>query len=605
MTSGTEAEPASIPAMFFARAEAHANEPRYMAKIDGAYRSVSWSACRDNVLAVASALLDLGLRPNDRIAILASTRPEWMEADVGALSIACVTIPIYPSNLPAECGYILVNSGARTIFVENAAQADKIRQAVRDGIDIEDSHVAVQVDRIVVMDGQAEGCLTWPKLLSDGRARLERNRAEIERRTAAISEDQLATIVYTSGTTGLPKGVVQTHGNHLAALHAIREVGMAQQGDIDFAFLPLAHSFGRMMEYLGLYMATVTAYAEKIDTLVDDIAMARPHVLPSVPRIYEKVYAGIQQAREASGVVSRRIFDWAVSVGEARAQHVNEGKPVPAVLSVLDAVAHRLVFRKIHARLGGRMKFMVSGGAPLSNEINRFFHAVGLPILEGYGLTETTPILTCNRPGATRIGTVGPAIPGVKLRIAEDGEILAKGPNVAREYYERPTETAEAWDAEGWFHTGDIGELEDGMLRITDRKKELIKTAGGKYVAPQKIENLLKARPLISQAVVIGDRLKYCVALLTLDPDAVRAWASGRDRNGSSIEKLAEDPELVGAVESQVAAVNKELASFESIKYFRILPRDFSIESGELTPSLKIKRKVIAQKYADLIQSMV
>lgn len=605
MSSDTDVEPTSIPAMFFARAEAHANEPRYMAKIDGTYRSVSWSACRDNVLAVASALLDLGVRANDRVAILASTRPEWMEADVGALSIGCVTIPIYPSNLPAECGYILVNSGARTVFVENAAQADKIRSAVRDGVDIEGIHVAVQVDHIVVIDGQAEGCLAWPALLANGRGSLERNRAEVQRRVAAISADQLATIVYTSGTTGLPKGVVQTHGNHLAALRAIREVGMAEKGDIDFAFLPLAHSFGRMMEYLGLYMGTVTAYAEKIDTLVDDIAMVRPHVLPSVPRIYEKVYAGIQQAREASGAVSRRIFDWAVSVGEVRAQHVNEGKPVPVVLSVLDGIAHRLVFRKIHARLGGRMKFMVSGGAPLSNEINRFFHAVGLPILEGYGLTETTPILTCNRPGATRIGTVGPAIPGVTLRIAEDGEILAKGPNVAGGYYERPAETAEAWDAEGWFHTGDIGELEDGMLRITDRKKELIKTAGGKYVAPQKIENLLKARPLISQAVVIGDRLKYCVALLTLDPDAVRAWAAGHGRNGSSVETLAEDPELVGYIESQVAAVNKELASFESIKYFRILPRDFSIETGELTPSLKIKRKVVAQKYADLIQSMV
>jgi long-chain acyl-CoA synthetase len=438
-----------------------------------------------------------------------------------------------------------------------------------------------------------------------GRGKLSAHASAIAQRTGAIHREQLATIVYTSGTTGLPKGVLQSHGNHLASLEAVGKLKMVGPGEVDFSFLPLAHSFGRMMEYIGVYLATETAYAEKIETIGEDLALSQPHFLPSVPRIYEKIYSGVQQARAANSAIARQIFDWAVWIGKQRAEYVNSGRPVPLLVSALDAVAYKLVFAKIHARVGGRMRYLISGGAPLATEINEFFHAVGLPVLEGYGLTETTPILTCNRPGKTKIGTVGAAIDGVTLKVAADGEILAKGPNVAYGYHRKPEETAEAWDKDGWFHTGDIGQIEDGFLRITDRKKELIKTAGGKYVAPQKIENLLKSRPLVSQAVVIGDRMKYCVALITLDEQAVRKWAeAGGSDNGTEPARLAGDEKLRAAIQKEIDAVNRNLASFETIKKFAILPRDFTIETGELTPSLKIKRKVIAEKFAAEIAAM-
>jgi long-chain acyl-CoA synthetase len=591
--------------MFFARAGSAGAGPRCLVKREGGYESISWKECEDRVREIASALIELGIAPRQRVAILSSTRPEWLESDIAALAVGCVTVPIYPSNLAEECGYILHDSGARTVFCENLAQAEKIRRVARDGIDIEGRHLDVHVDHIVLFDGRVEGCLALPELLARGREALARNTAEIERRTGALRGEDLATIVYTSGTTGLPKGVMQTHANHLASLDAVATLGVARSGEIDFSFLPYAHSFGRMMEYLGLYLGTITAYAEKIDTIVQDLGLVRPHLMPAVPRIYEKIFAAVQHSRASSSPVARTVFDWSINIGRKRSEYVNRGAPVPSLLALADRIAHALVFSKIHARLGGRMRIMISGGAPLGREINEFFHAVGLPIYEGYGLTETTPILTSNYPGTVRLGTVGRALKGVTLRLAADGEILARGPNVAGGYYNRPDETAEAWGEDGWFRTGDIGEFEDGFLRITDRKKELIKTAGGKYVAPQKIENLLKARPLISQAVVIGDQLKYCVALLTLDADAVAEWAKEHGRGGRTLADLVEDEELRRAVQADVDAVNERLASFESIKYFRILLSDFSVEEGELTPSLKIKRRVIQKKYADRIAEMV
>lgn len=596
---------ASIPAMFFERAARASAEPRCMVKRGDDYESISWRECEDRVREIASALIELGVTPRERVAILSSTRPEWLESDIAALALGCVTVPIYPSNLAEECGYILHDSDARTVFCENPAQAEKIQRVARDGIDVEGRHLDVRVDHVILFDGRADGCIPLPDLLRRGREALARNTAEIERRTRDIRREDLATIVYTSGTTGLPKGVMQSHANHLAALDAVATLGVARPGEIDFSFLPYAHSFGRMMEYLGLYLGTVTAYAEKIDTIVQDLSLARPHIMPAVPRIYEKIFAAVQHTRAASSPAARAVFDWSITVGRKRAEYVNRGEPVPALIGLLDRLAHALVFAKIHARLGGRMRIMISGGAPLSREINEFFHAVGLPIYEGYGLTETTPILTSNYPGSVRLGTVGRALKGVTLRLAEDGEILARGPNVAGGYHNRPQETAEAWSEDGWFRTGDIGEFEDGFLRITDRKKELIKTAGGKYVAPQKIENLLKARPLISQAVVIGDQIKYCVALLTLDPQAAADWAQAHGRGERSLAELVDDDELRQAVQREVDDVNARLASFESIKYFRILPRDFSIEEGELTPSLKIKRRVIQTRYADRIAEMV
>jgi long-chain acyl-CoA synthetase len=360
-----------------------------------------------------------------------------------------------------------------------------------------------------------------------------------------------------------------------------------------------------MVEYYGLYGGTVTAYASSIDAVAQEIGEVKPHLIPSVPRIYEKIYARIMSNRESSNDVKKMLFDWALGVGQSRSLYQQQGEPVPIYVTAQALVADYLVFSRIKSVLGGNVRYMVSGGAPLAREIMEFFHAAGILILEGYGLTETTPILTCNRPDRFKFGTVGLPLPGVQLRIAPDGEILAKGPNVAIGYYKRPEATAEAWDDEGWFHTGDIGEIDgDGFVRITDRKKDLIKTSGGKYVAPQNIENLLKTQPHVSQAVVIGDNRKYCVALVTLDFDEVERFAREQGLAVNDRRELTRHPRIQELVESEILTVNKHLASYESIKYFRIIDHDFTQETGELTPSLKVKRKVVTERFRDLIDEM-
>jgi long-chain acyl-CoA synthetase len=576
-------------------------------KRNGRWGEETWEGSATRVREIAAGLLTLGVKEGDRVALLSSTRPEWVEADLAVLSLGAVTVPIYQSTLPAECAYILWDSDARVAVVENEAQAKKVRAAATEGIVVDGTPVRSAVETTIVIEPEPGdgGHLSLDALRARGRAQFATLGPEIERRTAARGRDDVATIVYTSGTTGPPKGVVQTHGNHLASLEAVAKLGLAREGDVDFLFLPLAHSFARMLEYLALYSGTVTAFAQSIDTLAADMAEARPDYVPAVPRVFEKIYARILTNRESSGTVKRLVFDGAVAVGRRWSDHIQRNRPVPPALKLLHAVAHRLVYQRIHQVLGGRVRYLVSGGAPLSPEIAQFFHAMGVLTLEGYGLTETTPVLSVNQPSAFKFGTVGRPLSGVEVRIAADGEIVARGPNVAKGYHRRPAETAEAWDADGWFHTGDIGEIDaDGFLRITDRKKDLLKTSGGKYIAPQKIENALKNQPHVSQAVVIGDGRKYCVGLITLDTEAVRAWAAVRALALGTDDDLHRHPEVVELIGAEVAAVNRDLASFESIKYFQILPRDFTIEAGELTPSLKVKRKVVTERYRDVIDSM-
>jgi len=598
----------NLAQMFFAQAARLGGRPRYRAKRQGRWNEVTWEDSEKRVREIAAGLLTLGVAEGDRVALLSSTRPEWVEVDLAILSIGAVTVPIYQSTLPAECGYILWDSDARVAIVENEQQVAKVRAAATQGFVVDGAAAKSAVETVIVIEpGAADGtgALTLAELAARGRAQLGTLGPEIERRIAARRRDDLATIVYTSGTTGPPKGVVQTHGNHLASLEAVAKLGLAREGDVDFLFLPLAHSFARMLEYLGLYIGTVTAFAQSIDTLAVDMAEARPDYVPAVPRVFEKIYARILTRRESSGVVRRLVFDGAVAVGRRWSAHIQSQRSIPPTLRVLHAVAHQLVYQKIHQVLGGRVRYLVSGGAPLSREIAEFFHAMGVLTLEGYGLTETTPVLTVNQPTAFKFGTVGQPLSGVEVRIAEDGEIIARGPNVAKGYHQRPVETAEAWDADGWFHTGDIGTIdEDGFLQITDRKKDLLKTSGGKYIAPQKIENALKSQPHVSQAVVIGDGRKYCVGLITLDVEAVRAWATTRALGLGDDDELHRRREVVDLIGEEVAAVNRDLASFESIKYFRILPRDFTVETGELTPSLKVKRKLVTERYRDVIDSM-
>jgi long-chain acyl-CoA synthetase len=593
----------NLAQMLFTRAAELADRPRYRCFDRGAWREVSWAEMAERVRAIAAALIEQGVRPGDRVALLSATRAEWMEVDLAILSAGAVTIPVYPSVLADECGYILANAGADRVIVENAKQAAKVEQVSRDGFELDGVRRPVPLRAVFTIEGSGPGTLT--ELLEQGRAARGRLDPEVDRRVAALGRDTLATIVYTSGTTGPPKGVPQTHGNHLATVESALRIRTLEPGEADFFFLPLAHSFARMVEYLGIAAGTTTVFARSIDTLVEDMQATKPNVVPAVPRVYEKVYARVQANREKGSVIERAVFDAAVAIGQQRSAYAEAGHAVPLWLQAADALAHRLVFSRIHAVLGGNIRFMLSGGAPLARDIAVFFHAVGLPIFEGYGLTETTPALTVNHPGRYRLGTVGTPLDCCEIRIADDGEILARGANVASGYYERPEATAEAWDADGWFHTGDIGEIDAaGFLRITDRKKDLIKTSGGKYVAPQKVENLLKLQPHVSQAVLIGDNRKYCTALVTLDAPAVEGWAKEHGITAATPEELAANPEVQKLIEAEVGAVNQHLASWESIKYVRVLPQDFSTESGELTPSLKVKRKVIAERYADVIESM-
>jgi long-chain acyl-CoA synthetase len=595
----------NLAQMFFARAGELAGRTRYRHHTPGGWRDVTWDTMAERVRAMAAGLIDMGVAPGDRVALLSNTRPEWMEIDLAILACGALTVPIYQSNLPAECGYIVANSESSVVFVENPKQRTKIEEVTGRGFELDGVTRRIDVRGVISIEGDPGSARPLSALMERGRATLATAGPEIERRIAALGRDQLATIVYTSGTTGPPKGVLQTHGNHLATVESLLRIGIAREGDVDFFFLPLAHSFARLIEYYGIAAGTVTAFARGIDTLAEDMAAARPHLVPAVPRIYEKLYGRVQAAREAGGTVKRMLFDWAVNVGRARTASQQACRPVPTLVALQDALAHRLVFARIHRLLGGNIRYMTSGGAPLSREIAEFFFAVGLPVLEGYGLTETTPSLTVNHPARFKIGTVGLPLDCCEVRIATDGEIIARGANVAVGYHQRPEATAESWDAEGWFHTGDIGEIDaDGFLRITDRKKDLIKTSGGKYVAPQKIENLLKLQPHVSQAIIIGDNRKYCVALLTLDAEEVARWASGQGFPPGSPEQLAAHPAVRALVESEVAQVNRQLASYESIKYFRILPHDLSTETGELTPSLKVKRKVVAERYRSQIEEM-
>jgi long-chain acyl-CoA synthetase len=591
----------TLAKMFWGRIEASGPRPAQQFKAGGAWQTLTWTQVGDIVRELATGLIALGRRPGEAVGILSGSRAEWVQADFAILSAGCVTIPIYPTYPPELIHYIVSDAGVKTLIVEDPGQLAKVLE-VRGKLD--------GLEQVVVIQGY-EGrepsptTLTWDALRRTGREQAERLKGDVARRVADTRPADTATIVYTSGTTGPPKGVVQTHGNHVAALASASQALRLTEGDVHLLFLPLAHSFARLEGFTGPHRGLTTAFAESLDKLRENLPETRPHFLCSVPRVFEKVYAGALAKAEGGSPLKRKIFRWAVGVGKEVSRLKQAKQPVPGGLGLRYRIAEKLVFSKMHAALGGRLRFAISGGAPLSREIAEFFHAAGILILEGYGLTETCPVLTFNREDNYRFGSVGQALPGVELKIAPDGEILGRGSNIAKGYFKQPEATAEVFLADGWFATGDIGRLDEaGFLFITDRKKDLIVTAGGMNIAPQNIENLLKGDPFISQAMVHGDRRAYPVALITLNPDELRAFVQAQGVMNLDPAALAKHPKVLERVARIVEERNTELQSYAKIKKFAIVPEDFTVDNGMLTPTLKVKRKVVQEKYQAVIEGL-
>ncbi len=590
--------PGTLNALFFFGLDTFSRQDAYQVRRDGRYHSISHAEVLLRVRRVALGLRDLGLARGDRVAILSENRPEWAFADWACLSLGMADVPVYPTLPADQVTHILRDSGAVAIFVSNQDQAAKVAsiRAELPGL----KYVITFLPALAVGTD-----LTLASIEARGAALDSPEHAAAWKADAlTVAPDDLATLIYTSGTTGLPKGVMLTHRNLTSNVIESRTKIPFSGHDVALSFLPLSHVFERMGDYLFWATGTSIAYAESIDTVPLNLQEVRPTFCMSVPRLYEKMYARILENALAGGGLKKRIFFWARSVAERWADEKLAGREPFGMLAWQYALAQTLVFSKLLARTGGRLRFFVSGGAPLAPEINKFFYAAGLVILEGYGLTETSPVIAVNTPDAFRIGTVGKPIDGVEVRIATDGEILTRGPHVMRGYYNNPVATAEAIDADGWFHTGDIGVLEEGFLRITDRKKDIIVTAGGKNIAPQPIENKIKTNKYISQAVMIGDKRKFPVLLVVPNFDQLEPWAGRKNIIWTDRAQLLTMPTVKAKIEKEVAKETEGLARYETPKKIALLEHDFSVERGELTPTLKVKRRVIDRDYKPLIDAL-
>jgi long-chain acyl-CoA synthetase len=573
---------------------------------------VSWEQWDEHSQAVAGGLLSLGMKSGEKACIQSNSRYEWVVADIGILMACGVTVPIYHSNTTQQCGYIIVDSGARFIFVEDPAQLQKLI-GIRDKLP--------RVEKVIYFSDVAKGengallhlddvlgadhrdwVLSMDDLAALGR-KFNNAGNVMQENLTHLTGDDICTIVYTSGTTGPPKGVVLTHANFAFECDAVLELGIVAS-DTQLLFLPLAHIFAKVLYAAFIRIGAVTAFAESILKAVDNMKEIHPTIVGSVPRVFEKVHTKVVSGAQQAGGLKLKIFEWARGVGAEVCDAHENGRAVDGFLKLKHALAMKLVGRKLHDAFGGNIRFFVSGGAPLSPELSRFFFGFGLQILEGYGLTETTAATHANRLGKLRFGTVGQALSGVEVQIADDGEILVKGPNIMRGYYQRDEATNEVLRPDGWFHTGDIGELdEDAYLTITDRKKDIIVTAGGKNIAPQNIENSIKCNQFISQVMIYGDKRKFLSALVTLDEDTVRAWAEQQGIEYEDFGQLTRNQTVYELIDNVIQEKNSELPSFETIKKFVILESDFSQEDGELTPTLKVRRKFVTEKYQSLLDS--
>ncbi len=591
------AAPQTLPQLFFNAIDRFgADHPALRYKSGGAWRAITCGELSRRVRDVALGLREFGISAGDRVAILSMNRPEWAIADLACLTIGAADVPVYPTLTKSQTAYILRDSQARAVFVEDRIQHNKVSESRGQLPELEH---AINLSTDPLPDA-----LSLESVAQRGAA-AEHRHGEYRNKALAIQPDELATLIYTSGTTGEPKGVMLSHGNLTSNVTAGLQRLSLGDGDSCLSFLPLSHSFERTAGYYTMLHAGATInYAEGFHTVLADLKEVQPTVVVSVPRIYEKVFAGALERALAGGALKRRIFFWARRIGDRWANQVLAKRPVSFGLAFKRSIADRMVLSKLRAVVGGRIRYFISGGAPLSPDIARFFFAAGLPVLEGYGLTETSPIVSVNPYEAPRLGTVGPPVDGVEVKIADDGEILVRGPNIMHGYFNKPDATRAAVTEDGWFRTGDIGGLDAaGYLTITDRKKDIVITAGGKNIAPQPIENRVKVSAFVHNAVLIADRRKFPLMLVVPDAESMKGWAKERNLTHEDPRQLLRSPDVVAKIEREVMGNLRDLANYQMPKKIILLERDFSIERGELTPSLKVKRRVVEEHYRDLIDA--
>jgi long-chain acyl-CoA synthetase len=565
-------------------------------KKEGAYAPISTQEFGDGVKHFSLGLKALGFEASQKLCLLSENRPEWTMTDLATLCAGGLTVPIYTTLVPEQIRYIIDDSDATVVVVSNADHWKKI-EPLRGGL-------TKVMHYITFADEAPAGVLTMKEVRDKGRAAAESNPGLFEEIVARVKPGDEATLIYTSGTTGVPKGVILTHDNIVSNIKAAVAIIEFTEKDTVLSFLPLSHILERTVMFAFIYRGCTVAFAESVEAVAKNLLQVRPHIMVSVPRVFEKIYTKVMDQVLTSPALRRKIFFWALKVGKAYGAARLAGKPVSGGLRFRRSIAAKLVFSKIIAKTGGRIRFFVSGGAPLSKDIAEFFYAMGLVILEGYGLTETSPMLSINTFENIRLGTVGKPVPRVDIKIASDGEILARGPNIMKGYYKKEAETREVFE-DGWFKTGDIGRFDpDGFLIITDRKKDLLVTSGGKNIAPQPIENLLKTSPYITSGVVIGDRKRFIAALIVPHFEKLQEYARAQGIAFSSLDDLCRDRRIVGFLKAEVDRATPLLASYERIKKIAVLPRDFEIEKGEVTPSLKVRRANVTAEYQALIDAM-
>lgn len=574
--------------------------PMLMQKIDKVYQGISYDEYRDRVESFALGLASLGIRRRERCAIIAENRPEWIVADMAMVNLGVVNVPIYPTLTPKQIEYIFNDAGVKLAVVSNLYQLNKVLKIQKECKSL--THIVVMTEKDIPSNAMVIGFSAVNGL---GREFKKENPDYFDQKKAMAKPEDLLTIIYTSGTTGNPKGVMLTHKNLVSNIISSAEIIELSEDDVLLSFLPLCHSFERMAGYYtAMSCGATVAYAESVETVRDNLLEVRPTVVTTVPRLFERIYTRIQKQVDGSPAARRAIFHWAINVGKAYARAKKSGRISPA-LKAKHRIAAKLVFSKMKERTGGRIKYFVSGGAALPQDLGEFFEAVGIQILEGYGLTETSPVLTANRLDDYKFGTVGKPIHGVDIKIAEDGEILAKGPNIMKGYYNNPKATSEVIDKNGWFHTGDIGMFDsEGHLVITDRKKNIFVSSSGKNIAPQPIENLFLQSKFIEQFLLIGDGKMFLTALIGPDFEILKEYASANRIRYSNGKELVENTDIKKLYQGEIDRLQKDLSAFERVRRFGILPEPLTVEGGEITPTMKIKRKFVEDKYSNLIEKM-